>query len=119
MNIKQLAAVDGGAGIRGVTGARLVEGPGDAVLLGVRPEAIRNGERGGLPAEVESVDYLGADTVVSTRVGAEALMLRVSGHFPPERHGSIRVGWDAGAAHVFDAQTGMRRDDFRAIAPPA
>jgi len=119
MNILRLAAVDGGAGIRGAAGARLVEGPGDALLLGIRPEAIRIVERGGVPAEVESVDYHGADTVVSTRVGEEALMLRVSGHFPPERRGSIRVGWDASAAHVFDAKTGMRREEFRAIAPPA
>ncbi|MGB8435255.1 MAG: ABC transporter ATP-binding protein, partial [Burkholderiales bacterium] len=119
MNILRLAAVEGGAGIRGLAGVRLVEGPGDALLLGIRPEAIRVVERGGLPAEVESVDYHGADTVVSTRVGEEALMLRVSGQFPPERRGSIRVGWDANAAHVFDAKTGMRREEFRAIAPPA
>ncbi len=118
MNILRLAAVEGGAGIRGAAGARLVEGPGDALLLGVRPEAIRIVERGGLPAEVESVDYHGADTVVATRVGEEPLMLRVSGHFPAERRGSIRVGWDAAAAHVFDSKTGIRREEYRALAPP-
>jgi len=45
--------------------------------------------------------------------------LRVSGHFPVERRGSIRVGWDASAAHVFDLKTGIRREEFRALAPPA
>jgi len=119
MNILRLAAVDGGAGIRGVANGRLVDGPADALLLGVRPEAIRIVERGGLPAEVVSVDYHGADTVVTTRVGEEPLMLRVSGHFPAGRRGAIRIGWDAAAAHVFDAKTGNRREEFRALAPPA
>jgi len=117
MNILQLAAVDGGAGIRGVVNGRLVDGPGDALLLGIRPEAIRIIERGGLPAEVVSVDYHGADTVVTVRLGDEQLMLRVSGHFPAERRGAIRVGWDAAAAHLFDSRTGARREEFRALAP--
>ena len=119
MNILRLAGVDGGAGIRGAAHTRLVEGPGDALLLGIRPEAIRIVERGGLPAEVVSVDYHGADTVVTVRIGEEALMLRVSGRFPAERRGMIRVGWDASAAHVFDSKTGTRRTGFRALAPPA
>jgi sn-glycerol 3-phosphate transport system ATP-binding protein len=119
MNILRLAAVDGGAGIRGAAQARLVDGPGDALLLGIRPEAIRIVERGGLPAEVVSVDYHGADTVVTTRVGEEPLMLRVSGRFPAGQRGTIRVGWDASAAHVFDSKTGTRRAEFRALAPPA
>jgi sn-glycerol 3-phosphate transport system ATP-binding protein len=119
MNILRLAAIDGGAGIRGAAQARLVEGPGDALLLGIRPEAIRIVERGGLPAEVVSVDYHGADTVVTTRIGEESLMLRVSGRFPAERRGTIRVGWDASATHVFDSKTGTRRAEFRALAPPA
>jgi len=118
MNILRLTPVDGGASIRGLANGRLVEGPGDDLLLGIRPEAIRLVERGGLPAEVVSVDYHGADTVVTTRVGEEPLLVRVSGHFPAGQRDAVRVGWAADAAHVFDARSGARREEFRALAPP-
>ena len=89
--------------------------PGHAahgLLLGVRPEDIRIGNEG-LPATVENVEYLGADSIVACRAGSETLTVRLprAAHLAPGA--GVRLSWQSTAAHYFDAATGLRAE------PPA
>ncbi|MDA1117325.1 MAG: ABC transporter ATP-binding protein [Proteobacteria bacterium] len=84
---------------------------GNGTLLGVRPEDIRIaacGAGGGVAGVVENVEYLGADSIVSCRIGAEAMTVRASrvAHLSPGT--ALRLSWPAEATHYFDAQSGKR-----------
>jgi sn-glycerol 3-phosphate transport system ATP-binding protein len=111
MNIVRLAAVEGGAAVRG-TGVPVLGRPvGEGVLLGLRPEDIRL-TSAGVPARVLDSEYLGADTVVNCAVGEETLKLRLPGRAPVVAGAEIRLGWAPEAVHLFDAASGRRRDDL-------
>jgi sn-glycerol 3-phosphate transport system ATP-binding protein len=110
MNLLHLAdAPDGtGAVVRGAAGPALLPGRGEGLVAGIRPEAIALAGQGGIEAEILAAEYLGADTVLTCRVGAETLSLRAPGqlgHAPGER---VRVAIPASALHLFDARTGLR-----------
>jgi len=84
--------------------------PGHAaggLLLGVRPEDIRIGTDG-IPAVVENVEYLGADSIIACRAGSESLTVRLAraAHLPPGT--AVKLSWNSAAAHYFDAATGCR-----------
>jgi sn-glycerol 3-phosphate transport system ATP-binding protein len=76
-------------------------------LIGVRPEDIRIGDHG-LEAVVESIEYLGADSIVACRAGAETLAVRLprAAHF--DAGAAVRLSWSPEATHRFDAATGLR-----------
>ncbi len=76
-------------------------------LLGVRPEDILIGSDG-LDAVVEGVEYLGADSIVACRAGAESLAVRLprAAHFAAGA--AVKLSWNPDAAHHFDAATGLR-----------
>jgi sn-glycerol 3-phosphate transport system ATP-binding protein len=79
-------------------------------LVGVRPEEMRLGASG-LPAVVESVEYLGADSIVACSIAGEKALVRAPGRVRLAPGSTTRVAWPAEATHVFDAATGRRRDD--------
>ncbi len=83
---------------------------GEGLLLGVRPEeiCIAPGGTGGIEGSVENVEYLGADSIVSCRVGAQTLTVRASrvSHLAPGT--ALRLSWPAEATHYFDAHSGKR-----------
>ena len=82
-------------------------GPAGGLALGVRPEAVQI--RGhGVPARVVAVEYLGADTLVETRIEDEAFMVRAAGRFQAAPGDVLHLGWDASAAHWFDLASGRR-----------
>ncbi len=62
-----------------------------------------------------SVEYLGADSIVTCAVGSQPLAVRAPGRVscPPARR--VRLAWSPDATHVFDAQSGRRRDDAAAV----
>ncbi|HEX2651707.1 MAG TPA: ABC transporter ATP-binding protein [Burkholderiales bacterium] len=80
---------------------------GNGRLTGVRPEDVRIGSEG-RDAVIESIEYLGADSVVACRVGSETMVARVGGaaHYAPGT--AVKLSWDSSAAHQFDAATGLR-----------
>ena len=80
---------------------------GNGRLLGVRPEDVRIGDQG-LAAVVESVEYLGADSIVACRAGAETLTVRVPRAAHYAAGAAVRLSWNPQAAHYFDAATGLR-----------
>jgi sn-glycerol 3-phosphate transport system ATP-binding protein len=81
---------------------------GAAALVGVRPENMRIGAEG-LEAQVETVEYLGADSLVAARAGEHAVLVRVPGHARYDSGQAVRLAWDSQHEHHFDAQTGRRK----------
>jgi sn-glycerol 3-phosphate transport system ATP-binding protein len=82
--------------------------PKDA-LVGLRPEDLYPVERG-LAGKVSQIEYFGADSVLSVDMGDAQCAVRLQGR-PSIRTGTLlQLGWDADALHLFDAQTGLRRE---------
>ncbi len=80
----------------------------DGATLGVRPEDVRL-DSSGRAASVESVEYLGADSLVAVRIGEQPLLVRVPGHSRARHGDAVHVVWDKQHEHHFDAQTGERK----------
>jgi ABC-type sugar transport system ATPase subunit len=80
-------------------------------MLGVRPEALRLHQAlatEGLPGEIQLVEPLGAETLLSVRVAGRRWMARVPGETEWRPGQSCRVSWPADQQHLFDATTGAR-----------
>ncbi len=80
-------------------------------LFGVRPEHVIIGDDIGIPARVQSAEFLGADTIVTCAYGGQTLAARVPGKATFPAGAAIRVHWDPENLHLFDAASGIRRDD--------
>ncbi|HEY2630239.1 MAG TPA: ABC transporter ATP-binding protein, partial [Usitatibacter sp.] len=80
----------------------------NGTLTGVRPEDMRIGIDG-MEAKVESVEYLGADSLVAARAGEHSLLVRVPGHARLAEGTAVHVAWQQDHEHHFDAQTGRRK----------
>jgi sn-glycerol 3-phosphate transport system ATP-binding protein len=122
MNILALADGAGGAVIAGTDGPPLLAGQGTGLLLGVRPEDVRIDVRlevgmisQGVGAIVRSVEYLGADSILTCGVGSQTLAVRAPGRVTLSPGAPVRLSWSPDATHVFDAQSGSRRDDAPAV----
>jgi sn-glycerol 3-phosphate transport system ATP-binding protein len=103
MNLLRLASTPAGAVIAGTEGpvvlnARLAPG-----TLGVRPEHMALAFDAGLPASVDSVEYLGGDSLVSCRIGMQPVAVRVSGSVGLAPGDRTFVTWVPGAQHYFDS----------------
>jgi sn-glycerol 3-phosphate transport system ATP-binding protein len=89
-------------------------------LLGIRPEDIRvvgAKEPGAVEALVRSIEYLGADSIMMCAIGRQALAVRAPGRVALAPGAPVSLAWARGAAHVFDAETGRRRDDDAVDSP--
>jgi len=89
-------------------------------LLGVRPEDIRvvgTKEPGAVEALVRSIEYLGADSILLCAIGRQALAVRAPGRVALAPGAPVSLAWARDAAHLFDAETGRRRDDVAADSP--
>lgn len=97
-------------------GAVLPDSVQDA-LVGLRPEEITLGDTRGdtagdtgdghaITADLHSVEYLGADLLITARLGADPLVIRHPAHLPRPT-GRLHLHWPADALHLFDA-TGRR-----------
>ena len=108
MNLLRLDKAGGEAVVAGT------EGPGVAPIewaggmLGVRPEHVLLTRDGAFTARVESVEYLGADSILLCRIGEQLLTARVSGRVGVSGGDSVHLSWARGASHFFDAATGVR-----------
>jgi sn-glycerol 3-phosphate transport system ATP-binding protein len=85
------------------------EGPGEGRVLGVRPEDISLAS-GGMDAAVESVEYLGADTILACRAGGQRVLVRLGGQSALKPGERVGLNWAPGARHLFDKATGRRLD---------
>ena len=78
------------------------------VITGVRPEDMRL-DSGGLAASVESVEYLGADSLVAARANDSTVLVRLPGRAHLRAGDAVRIAWNKRHEHHFDAQTGERK----------
>jgi sn-glycerol 3-phosphate transport system ATP-binding protein len=75
--------------------------------IGVRAELARL-DSWGVEAKVSAIEYLGADTLIDTRIGEVPFVLRMPGRPRLASGEQVVIAWDAGATHWFDAHTGRR-----------
>jgi sn-glycerol 3-phosphate transport system ATP-binding protein len=122
MNILTLADGAGGAVIAGTDGPPLLGARGTGLLLGVRPEHVHiDGRSGvgmvsaGIDARVGNVEYLGADSILTCRVGGQTLAVRAPGRVTLSAGAPVRLSWSPDATHVFDVQSGRRRVEAPAV----
>ncbi|HEV2677695.1 MAG TPA: ABC transporter ATP-binding protein [Aliidongia sp.] len=107
MNLVALEPLVGDAGmaIAGTTGPRIVGFSRSALTLGLRPEDIVLAESG-IPAAVEQIEYLGADTVLKCRAGTQRLLMRVDRRVKAAVGDRVHLAWREDAIHLFDPLTG-------------
>jgi sn-glycerol 3-phosphate transport system ATP-binding protein len=87
----------------------MLPGRGAGLCLGVRPEEIRLASEGGLRAEVMTVEYLGADSILACAVGGQKLAVRAPGRVELPAGAPVHLAWNKDAVHVFDLQRGGER----------
>ena len=87
--------------------ALMPEGASADALVGVRPEAARIGSSG-VQARVVAVEYLGADTLIETRLGEASFTIRAPGKRDVAQGQIIHIEWSRAEAHSFDAKTQSR-----------
>jgi sn-glycerol 3-phosphate transport system ATP-binding protein len=105
-----LADTRGGAAIAGTDGPSVLPGPGEALLLGIRPEQVRLSDTFGVTGTVLAAEYLGADTVITCKVGSETIAARLDGRVPSRAGESVRLAWPPEAIHLFDRASGRRHE---------
>jgi multiple sugar transport system ATP-binding protein len=85
---------------------------GRKVVLGIRPENVREASRGGdttqVRARVDFVEPLGHEVIVHGRVGEDILVAKVDPHRAPEMGSDIALELELDALHLFDAATEQR-----------
>jgi len=101
MNLLPLVAGSSGAVIDGTDGPAVLPSGCAGGSLGVRPEHVRLAHGRGVPASVESVEYLGGDSLVACRVGRTPVAVRVAGSTTLRQGDSTALEWSAGAQHYF------------------
>jgi sn-glycerol 3-phosphate transport system ATP-binding protein len=109
MNLLPLEAGAGGAVVAGTAGPAVAPAECAGLTLGVRPEHITVAFERGVRAEVAAVEYLGADSLLTCRLGSVTLAVRVAGATGLAKGDAAWLAWPAGAQHFFD-RDGRRRE---------
>jgi sn-glycerol 3-phosphate transport system ATP-binding protein len=84
---------------------------GEQVTVGVRPEHFVTGPAGGGPVfrlHVDTVESLGADSLLHAGFNGTLLVVRIEGHSTPPAGTAIEVSILPGKAYFFDTATGKR-----------
>jgi sn-glycerol 3-phosphate transport system ATP-binding protein len=102
--------VDVGADVRIPLPAELRAGAPEPITVGVRPEHLVQGAVEGpqLRFAVETVEALGADSLVHGALGQAAIVARVDGHATPEPGSAMAFTAKPGRLYFFDTATGKR-----------
>jgi len=81
-----------------------------AITVGVRPEHLgpATGEGPEFRFEVETVEALGADSLVHGRCGDSAIVARVDGHAKPQPGTTLTFAAKPGRLYFFDSASGKR-----------
>jgi sn-glycerol 3-phosphate transport system ATP-binding protein len=111
MNLLAVHALHGQLVLAGTHGPALADAPLQARTLGIRPEHIQLADQG-LPATVQAVEYFGADSILSCRVGAsDQVAVRLEGHRQLRLGQAVWLQWSVRQQHFFGA-------DGLAMTPP-
>jgi multiple sugar transport system ATP-binding protein len=115
MNLLEAKSVDGEARVGEFVlpiDRTAAAGASGSITLGVRPEAWRIVDEGGLPVTVSVVEELGAEAYIygtSDVPGTpEQIVLRVGARRSHQRGQTVRITSDPAHVHVFDTATGQR-----------
>jgi sn-glycerol 3-phosphate transport system ATP-binding protein len=101
--------VDVGEGVRIPLPAELRAAAAQAVTIGVRPEHLAEGGTGtAFRLKVDTVEALGADSLLHCAFGTNTLVVRVDGHRTPEPGAALNVSAMPGKTYFFDTATGQR-----------
>ena len=117
MNLLRLEPGPGGAVIAGTEGPAVLPSEYAGGMLGVRPEHIALAFDHGLRARVESVEYLGGDSLLTCRLGGQSLAVRAPGSVGLSAGDETWLAWAPGAQHFFE--TGGARHELRVRHEPA
>src|SRR5690606_10665104 len=82
-------------------------------ILGVRPEHVVVGEGASqqpfsFHAVIEIVEPMRSDTIASTKIVSHAFTFRADAELNLAEGQTVRLGFDAARASLFDAESGMR-----------
>jgi ABC-type sugar transport system ATPase subunit len=82
------------------------------VVVGIRPESLDLDPNGALSGRVERIEYLGSEVIVTFRLaGGAPLRAALDASLTlPSVGETVGLRFKLGAAHLFDAATGMRLD---------
>jgi sn-glycerol 3-phosphate transport system ATP-binding protein len=103
--------VDVGAGVRFAIPEPLRPGAPQGITVGVRPEHLVPGATAGGPVfrfKVQTVEALGADSMVHGEFGDGIVVARVEGHATPRLDESLTFSVMPGKVYFFDTATGKR-----------
>jgi sn-glycerol 3-phosphate transport system ATP-binding protein len=81
---------------------------GANTMTGIRPEDMRLASEG-IAARVETIEYLGADSLVAAMVAGQQVLVRVPGRAAVRANDEVHLAWDRAHEHHFDLQTGGRK----------
>jgi multiple sugar transport system ATP-binding protein len=109
MNLCTVSCTNGSIQLGGVDVRSASQGHGSEVVVGLRPESIELATDG-IPAEVEVVEELGADSYVFASSGIGRLVARCETRHAPQRGERVQLRPKAGEAHLFDPSSGNRID---------
>ena len=59
----------------------------------------------------DAIEYLGADSLLTCRVGGQTLAVRVAGRVGLSQGDATRLSWARGAQHFFDGKSGRRSQE--------
>jgi sn-glycerol 3-phosphate transport system ATP-binding protein len=102
MNLLPLEQGSGGAVIAGTDHPAVAPADCAGLTLGVRPEHVALAVERGVPAAVEALEYLGADSLVTCRIGTATMAVRVPGRVGVRRGDSVHLAWAGSAQHLFE-----------------
>jgi sn-glycerol 3-phosphate transport system ATP-binding protein len=105
MNLLPLNSADVAQWARANLAGSLPKGALEGLILGVRPEKISLAEAG-LAADVLSLEYLGADSLIACKIGACELIVRQSGRVKLAAGERIHLTWPEAENHFFEADSG-------------
>ena len=96
-----------GLAVRMATGGKATKG--GRVVVGIRPDhlAITPDQEGALPAGVDRVEQMGAQTLISCRLEGNAISVLVSRNDRVRPGESLRLKADPDCVHIFDPATGQ------------
>jgi sn-glycerol 3-phosphate transport system ATP-binding protein len=102
--------VDVGAGVKVPLPEGLRAAAPQALTVGIRPEHFALGKQGGteFALKVETMEALGADSLVHTLFDGTALVARIDGHVTPAAGEVMPFSVQARQLYFFDATTGKR-----------
>ncbi len=91
-------------------GDLLASAPAD-LLVGIRPEVMVQDDHGSLACQVQSVEFLGADTLLELSAAGTRLLVKLPGTHAFGPGHELRFALPPKEVHLFDASANQRFDD--------